>query len=169
MTESAAACAESVPSLEPDRIPFALRPSSPDDLAFLAETWKRSALGSKVGGVPSCAVLSLYGDRLAYGVTWRARRLLALHGARVACDPEAPGVVLGWACVATPRVGPPATPPLILWVYVRDDFRGQGIARALLEDLRELTALTAMHSRRAPPLPMAWRYSHFANEWALNP
>ena len=146
---------------EDERVPFALRLAESSDLPYLVETWKREA--SRLPIAPA------YGERVAYNLTWRARRLLALHGARVACDVEAPGVVLGWACVAGPRVGPPPTPPLVLWIHVRDDFRRQGIAHAMLRDVLELDALVGAQIRNAPPLPARWKYSHFANEWALNP
>ena len=144
-----------------DRVPFALRLAEPADVPYLVETWKRDA--SKLPIAPA------YGDRVAYNLTWRARRMLALHGARVACDVEDRGLILGWTCVVSPRVGPPPTPPLILWVFVREDFRGHGLAKALLRDLLEMDALVGAQIRKAPPLPARWRYSHFANEWALNP
>ena len=47
----------------------------------------------------------------------------------VACDPEDEGNVMGWAC---------GMEPVLHYVYVKELFRGHGVARALIAKVREL-------------------------------
>jgi len=129
-----------------------------------------------VGSATKLQITSLYGARPAYHLTWRARKLLAKHGARVACDPESPSTILGWASVSPQTSEHDA---VVLWAYVREDFRGIGLAKALLRDRLEATVPTVAafqlymqddETKRARPrtLPPGWRYSHFGIEWALS-
>lgn len=128
----------------------------PGDVAYIVDTWVGSA--TKLPGV---AVL---GERPSFQLTWRSRQLLIRHGARVACDVVDPDTIMGWACVV------PATTwhvALFLWAYVRDDFRGQGIAKALVSDLTgEVVSAT---KGAANKLPAGWKHMDIAERWAMEP
>ena len=130
------------------------------------------------------------GDKLSQGFDWRARLLLAKWGARVACDPEDHDAIWGWACVAK-KHGHLAR---VLFVYVREQLRGNGFARGLLGDLiasgEEVIVGAQSYGRlrngrsadtrscpacgehpssvEAWPLPKGWRFGWVAGtEWAL--
>jgi GNAT superfamily N-acetyltransferase len=76
-------------------------------------------------------------------------RLVASHGVTVACHKDLPQVVHGWVCGDAER-------RVCHFVYVKDDFRERGIARALLEfefpALGEHTHYYTHKSRQAPGL-----------------
>lgn len=125
------------------------------DVAYIVNTWVSYLLKP-----PHAAVL---GERPAFQLTWRTRRLLNNHGARVACDAEDHDTILGFACVT------PATEwhvPLFLWAYVREDFRRQGIAKSMLGDLLGAEVVSAT---RGPEwgLPSGWKHMEIAERWAL--
>lgn len=59
----------------------------------------------------------------------RVDRLCARGEALVACNSERPDQIYGWA------VSEPGDPPVVHMAYVKETFRGVGVARVLLERL----------------------------------
>lgn len=94
-------------------IPFSLRVGRPADLAYVVDSWVKRGRDR--------------GERLS-DATARVRAILADEGTelRIACLPDDPDAILGWAAVA---------PPSLHYVYVRKELRGQGLARALLHGI----------------------------------
>ncbi len=80
-----------------------------------ANAWARNGDGAKA---------------LAYALKLQCEKLLRRYGAVVACDPAHPTFVLGWAVMDRPK-------NVLHYVYVLKDFRGNGIAKALLAGLSE--------------------------------
>jgi len=76
-------------------------------------------------------------------------RLVARHGAAVICHKEYPQVVHGWLC------GDPFE-RVCHFLYVKDDFRGKGIARALVDSVfpgrDKLSQYYTHQTRQAPAL-----------------
>jgi hypothetical protein len=97
-----------------------VRAATPGDLSLVIATWQR------------CFGTAFWGDkRQRLGTFKRGHRLaiaLAVNASRllVACDPMAPHVLVGWAC---------GGPRMLHYVYVKDEFRGDGVCRCLLDAL----------------------------------
>jgi GNAT superfamily N-acetyltransferase len=95
---------------------FVLRGAQGDDLAFVADSWRRNYLGD---------------DKLTPGDQerrcWQGAAIdVCLRSSQVviACPPERHQQILGWVCAAEGNV--------VHYVYVKPYYRRHGIARALL-------------------------------------
>ena len=91
---------------------YRVREATKDDVNFVVSTWVRSS--EKPSGVPI--------DVWFANVRRLARHHAATGRILVACSPSSEGTILGWACGAGDAVA---------HVYVRHDFRGRGMGRAL--------------------------------------
>jgi hypothetical protein len=138
-------------------VDFALRPAEAGDVAYIVDTWVGSALK-----MPTTGVL---GERPAYQLTWRARRVMIKLGARVACDPVDPSTIYGWAAVKT---GSDWHADVFLWAYVREDFRGQGLVKAMIADLLDGREVVSATKGPAGKLPSGWKHMAIALDWAMS-
>jgi GNAT superfamily N-acetyltransferase len=106
---------------------FAIRSHTLTDLALVFSSWLRS--------MPPARDVSR--DVHFRGQHALIEAILARPGAllRVACVPDDPEVILGWACVEHAPHDASGHPSLVHFAYVKDAFRRRGIARALLADV----------------------------------
>jgi GNAT superfamily N-acetyltransferase len=98
------------------QFPRAIRPGRPADARFVLDSWARSFRRSPFAG---CVPEDLYPSV----VRATATRLLATGTLEVACNPDEPDQILGWAL---------REPGRLHYVYVKDPWRRDGIARDLL-------------------------------------
>ncbi len=98
-----------------------VRAMEPPDRCYVEASWLDSWLSRHIGD-PLLARMPP--DEMRGVLRPLVRYALDACGVRVASFDEDPHYVLGWACVQPPSV--------ICYVYVRDGFRGEGIARSLL-------------------------------------
>lgn len=97
---------------------LSIRRATEADVGIIVASWQQGCYGSE-----------FWGDKaVRLGDFKRGhRRVIArclLDACIVACDEIDPRVVIGWACGA---------PGVLHYVYVKRKFRGDGIARALLD------------------------------------
>lgn len=98
-------------------MPIALRPATEVDLPFIVSTWLESYIRSPATRrIPKAVFLGYHRQVID--------RILAQHGAMVACDPGDPDVLYGWRVLGGPA--------LLHYCYVKETRRNQGVARALL-------------------------------------
>lgn len=99
-----------------DKLTFALRGLHPSDWNCILKSWLRAYRATR----PSWR--DYYQQKHHEIEVYRAR------GANftIACDPEDPTTIFGWAC---------GEPPVIHFVYVKPYFRSQGIAKALVKSI----------------------------------
>ncbi len=102
-----------------DRLVFTLRYPGPNDLQFIFSSWIRS-----MGDYPPFCDL----DRNWFATAQHAliAQLLKRSRITVACDPGDHDQIFGY-CIHEPRN------KVLHWVYVKKNFRGQGVARNLIE------------------------------------
>jgi len=114
-----------------------LRPMCPQDRALVIDTWCRSyhAHASCWMGFVSC-------DTFVTCYRPTVERLLCESFTRVACLPGEESAVIGWACVRGKHLH---------YVWVRGDWRKEGVATDLLRDLA------------ADPI----RYTHETDYWRM--
>lgn len=93
-----------------------LRPARADDEALIYSSWLRSYWNATMKGVVE------YIDYIR-GQRARIDRMLAAHGALVACSPSDDTVIMGWACLGGGGLH---------YVYVRHLYRNQGVATSLI-------------------------------------
>ena len=100
---------------------FAIRPAGPDDMAFVINAWLE-------GYWPDCPC-SVVMPKSAWWPRWHrvVENILSDERTRtvIACLEERPDQLMGFACYRPPEC--------LHWVYVKQAFRGNGIARALLD------------------------------------
>jgi len=81
-------------------------------------------------------------------------RLMHRAEMRVACSVTRHDTIVGWACVE---------PAVVHYVFVREEFRCNGVARRLLAELPERVTYTHRTDVcRALPIPAAWFYNAYA-------
>lgn len=107
--------------------PFMIRPSEPGDADFVKSTWLRSAAETFIGRsiVPP-----------VYFARWEPLIQAALEDSTVliACDPEMPGLILGWlAYEVIPVTKAVRYPHVLHYILTKHGFEHAGIARALFE------------------------------------
>ena len=109
---------------------FTIRPIVPDDVAFVLASWLD-------GYWPDCPC-SLVMPKSVWWTRWHRvlENILADERTKtvVACNPEDPTQLYGFAC---------ARPPDVLhWVYVKQAFRHNGIAAGMLAELPGLSLVS---------------------------
>ena len=125
-----------------------LRVAEPTDLPFITDSWIQSYRGQRI------AIDA--GPRYIHDMKWLVRALLPRCRAIVACDPEAPGAIWGWAVTSGDT---------ILYTFVREGFRRQGIAKLMLQPYLtpgRKVVYAAKSSVRDLKLPPEWQYSFLA-------
>jgi hypothetical protein len=100
-------------------IEYDIRPAGDDDLGYIVDTWARSLWPEYQGTGPISVFSRKHKQYIDYLIKNDAAML-------VACDREAREVVYGWIV---------ASGDIIRFVYVRNDCRRAGIARALVEKI----------------------------------
>jgi hypothetical protein len=124
-----------------------LRPGEPSDHPFIVDSWLQSYRGQSIARDA--------GHRYMHDMKWLVRAWLARCAVIVACDPEAPGAIWGWAVT---------TGDMVLYAYVRMEFRRQGIAKMMLHPFlvpgRRVTFASKTQERIR--LPHSWDYSFLA-------
>ena len=117
-----------------------IRLAKPEDMAFVIDAWRRSYEGS-----PAVR----HADREHYRIemTRTIRRLLDKAECRVAVDPEDEDTIAGFAAF---------TGAELHYAYTKQDFRGMGIARQLLEGAH-IDRYTFQSNNARPP--KGWRYT----------
>lgn len=127
-------------------LPFVLRDAVDSDLGFVQNSWRGTFHLGGFGAQDS--------DREHYHeeMTRLFERILKRARVRVACDTKDQDVLLGFA-VATGRE--------LHFVYVRQDFRRLGVARALVEDLdpKQFTFSTRQGVARLKPRERGWAFT----------
>lgn len=123
------------------------RDMTESDRGWVFDSWMKSYLGS--------AEMTRI-DRDVYWAMYRpiVERLLGRSTVRIAYDAElGPDTILGWRCMA-------ADEPVLHYVHVRGRFRRNGIARWMLDDVRDLPDGIYSHGWHAPArlLGEAWKY-----------
>lgn len=105
-------------------VDFAVRPARRTDAHFIASSWLKSYRDSPATAAVPSQTFYYWHHRVIEVVLARAAVL-------VACDPDDPDTIVGWACAeAMPGA-------LVLhYVYVKHAFRRFGIARALVRALQ---------------------------------
>lgn len=117
-----------------------IRPGKSDDMAFIIDAWRRSFEDAPaVRGA----------DRMHYRneMTRTIHRVLDKATVRVACDPEDEDTLVGFVAFTGPELN---------YVYVKQAFRGMGVARQLLEGV-PIVAYTFRSNNARPPKDWAFR------------
>lgn len=117
-----------------------VRPAKPEDMAFVVDAWRRSFEGSP-------AVRGADREHYRIEMTRTIRRLLDTAECRVACNPDDPDQLVGFAAFNGPELH---------YAYTKQDFRGMGVARDLLEGAH-IKAYTFRSNNARPP--EGWRYT----------
>jgi GNAT superfamily N-acetyltransferase len=116
-----------------------IRPAKPEDHAFIIDSWRRSFENAP-------AVRGADREWYRIEMTRTIRRLLDTAECRVACDPEDPDTIAGFVAFHGPELH---------YAYTKQDFRGMGIARQLL-DGHHIDAYTFQSNNARPPA--GWRF-----------
>lgn len=124
-----------------------VRPARESDMSFVIGSWRESFQLSAAIRAPA-----LDRDHYFEEMARVIRKLCAKATVRVAHDPEDDDHLVGFAAF-TPRSD--GTDELH-YVYVKRDFRGQGVARSMLAD-RKIATYTFLTSSARPP--KGWRFT----------
>lgn len=123
---------------------YAIRPFVETDRRFVAKTWRESFWRAR----------SI--DKMDHGRYWRSmwERANALIDAGVVvivCSADDVDTIVGWACASKDGA--------LHYVFVREDFRGDGLGRALVAALPLASPVIYTHrSRWLRKAPSGWIY-----------
>lgn len=112
-----------------------IRGGTPDDVNFVKATWAKSLYnGSSYYSPMDSKTFLMEQTRVIQNILLKASISL-----RVACLPDDPSIVLGYAVLNWEN-----SRPILNYIYVKGSFRQQGIANKLLEgaDIEYYTART---------------------------
>ena len=123
---------------------FPIRPGAVTDRSFIFDSWRHSFWDAP-------AVRGMGRDQYFADMGRRVEALLDRTAVLVAHDPADPDIILAWACIE---------PPAVHYVFVRKDFRGLGLARALVSSIEGLTTFTHW-SRGLRSAPASLQYRPF--------
>jgi len=123
---------------------FPIRSAGDGDVAFILDAWKKSYEGAP-------AVRGADREHYRIEMTRAIRRLCDRGEVRVATAPDDPDHLLGFAAFTIADDGAE-----LHYVYVKREFRGMGIARALLSELN-VTRYTFVSPTARPP--KGWRFT----------
>lgn len=163
-----------------------IRLATTDELPFVKSSWLQSYASSDFALLstpkdadhtvpcPSCGHRALRAHRVR-GITqykageeyWDGQKrlidaLIARSNVSVYLV-EDEGIVDGWICRSWSR-------PVVNYVYVRASARGQGVARALLDDLAGKPGVIYSHKSRnvdSKRLPRGWAFDPYEMIWAV--
>lgn len=116
--------------------PIRIRLPVATDTAFILSTWLRSYVKARP---PQFMTRDLYYFEQARLI----KQLLARSKVLVAADPEISDAILGWA--VGDRWAEPSDVSIVHYVYVKADFHGRGVGRALLQPFRESKVIYFTH------------------------
>lgn len=134
-------------------LPVLLRPVRPEDHPYIVDSWLISNRGSSIARDA--------GHAYVHDMKWLIRQWLERAAVLVAVDEDAQGAIWGWAATSGSTV---------LYVYVREQFRRQGIAKMLLAPfLARDGVIYCARPHREIPIPRGWRYSFLAGLRLLIP
>jgi GNAT superfamily N-acetyltransferase len=123
---------------------FPIRPARESDTAFIVDAWKKSFEGAP-------AVRGADREHYRIEMTRAIRRLCDRGHIRIATAPDDEDHLLGFAAFTRADDGAE-----LHYVYVKQDFRGLGIARKLVADLNVTSYTFASNSARPRK---GWRYT----------
>lgn len=136
-------------------LPFILRDGVDTDLGFVKDSWRGTF---HLGGYGAQdAEREHYHEEMTRLFERLFKRDRSRVRIRVACDPKDQDSILGFAVTSGDELH---------FVYVRQDFRKLGVARALLEDLgvKKFTFATRSGVVRLKPRERGWA---FTPRWTL--
>ena len=124
------------------KLPLVLRAMVPEDVNFITNSWLKSyaesAIGPRQKGVSARERVTTHHGVSPTRFYKKEQDLIhALSQLRkivVACDPEAPNFIYGYACGEARFDDPEGGWLLLDFVYVKTAYRLQGIARQMLEE-----------------------------------
>lgn len=141
---------------------FRLRAGHAGDHPLVVDSWVKSYQGYALArDCEHCGGAGrIYrGNRFLRGHKRLVREILARPGAAllVACRPDDPDTILGWACTG---------PGKVFYVFVKKDVRRVGIAKALLAPYLDARNGGVIYTHRCNlEAPAHWTYDHHANVW----
>lgn len=124
---------------------FILRAADEGDLNFIRKTWMQSYAAS--------AFARTVGHASYVAEHWKLRDRLMLRGALLIASREAtPTAICGWSCTEGDRVH---------YVYVKERWRRQHVARLLLAPLLDRNAVCTHRSDTCAelPIPKPWSFN----------
>lgn len=116
-----------------------VRQAKPDDFAFIIDAWRRSYEGAP-------AVRNADREHYRIEMTRAIRRLCDRAEVRVACDPSDEDTIVGFVAF---------TGDELHYAYTKQDFRGMGVSKQLLQGV-PITAYTFVSNNARPP--KGWAY-----------
>lgn len=132
-----------------DGIEYLIRPGRASDHSFVVESWVMSYRHQSRAKDAGRSYLRGH-KRLVRG-------LLERTPLRVACLAEDDDVIVGWACLVEGDM------PLVHYGFVKEAFRGKGIARALFANVLDKPLGVYTHRCwRMSVVPMTWTYDPYA-------
>lgn len=120
-----------------------IRAARPDEQRFIASSWVASYAESDFARQLARADYFAGQNRLVDAILARAS---------VRVD-ERDDIIAGWACTEGADV--------VHYVYVRQLYRREGVARGLLEEHLARACRVSHRMRGREPLPKGWRYNPF--------
>lgn len=127
----------------PAQLPLILRPATAEDHPYIVDSWLLSFRGQAIGRDA--------GPAYVRDMKWFIRRLLSTARVLVAADADHPATIWGWTATADKTV---------LYVYVREQFRRNGVAKILLGPfLTRPDIVYCARTHHDVPIPSGWRYS----------
>lgn len=130
-----------------------IRPARESDHAFVVDAWKRSYEGA--AAVKHCDpghYRTELGRAIQRVIRGSLSNMCGTPVVRVAYDPKDDDHLVGFACFSQSQ----ADSAELHYIYVKRDFRGQGIARALLEGV-PIKAYTFLSPTARPR--KGWRFT----------
>jgi GNAT superfamily N-acetyltransferase len=117
-----------------------VRLAKPDDMGFVLDAWRRSYEGSP-------AVRGCEREHYRIEMTRAIRRLCDRAEVRIACDPADEDTIVGFVAF---------TGNELHYAYTKQDFRGMGVAKQLLEGAH-IDAYTFRSNNARPPAGWAYK------------
>lgn len=153
---------------EKSDIPWALRPGSAGDHGFVVDSWLTSYRDK--ARARSC------GDLYMREYKWKIREILKRADLLVACDVADPWLILGYAVTSAVGDGGALHGKLlheneyvrrVHYVFVKELYRREGIARSLLGDLLDEVNVQYSHVSHQAKAPSGWVYNPVADDRLL--
>ena len=127
---------------------FVIRPARDDDHPFIVDSFCMSFRGQ--------ARARSFGQLFLRDYKWFVRALLKRAEVRVACLPDDPDLILGWAMVHSENV--------VTYVFTKQDFRHNGIGNALLANELKRSDIVYTHSsHQLLRIPEGWLFAPMAD------
>lgn len=140
---------------------FNIRPYSDSDFNIVIDSWTKSFRGSDFSKNMRSG---MYKDYMISHI----KSLLERSEVAVACDPDDPNYIFGWACGN--QIGRSKIPQLH-YVWIKEAFREHGIARALLHSfgIEPYGSTAFIYTHRSPMARILEKESQTAQYGVFNP